>query len=148
MNSKINANTTIGDNQYTNFTLAYHYKVVHAGGNIDSYYTPADDWSFYRIAPGGVTVTNKNLAYLQVPGDLYVYTNRRAGDAEGNPASQELLKIVFNDANASETTDVNVNTVTERTADNEVWYTLQGVRVSVPTKGGIYIHKGKKVVVK
>ena len=148
VNSKINANTTIGDVTYTNFTLAYRYKVVHAGGNIDSYYTSADDWSFYRIAPGGVTVTNKNLAYLQVPGDLYVYTNRRAGDAEGNPASQELLKIVFNDANASETTDVNVNTVTERTADNEVWYTLQGVRVSVPTKGGIYIHKGKKVVVK
>ena len=144
----INANTTIGDVKYTNFTLAYRYKVVHADGHIDSYYTPADDWSFYRIAPSGMTVSNKNLAYLQVPGDLYVYTNRRAGDAEGNPASQELLKIVFNDANASETTDVNVNTVTERTADNEVWYTLQGVRVSVPTKGGIYIHKGKKVVVK
>lgn len=146
--TKINANTTIGDNQYTNFTLAYRYKVVHADGHIDSDYTLADDWSFYRIAPSGMTVSNKNLAYLQVPGDLYVYTNRRAGDAEGNPASQELLKIVFNDANASETTDVNVNTVTERTADNEVWYTLQGVRVSVPTKGGIYIHKGKKVVVK
>lgn len=144
----INANTTIGDVKYTNFTLAYRYKVVHADGHIDSYYTLADDWSFYRIAPSGMTVSNKNLAYLQVPGDLYVYTNRRAGDAEGNPASQELLKIVFNDANASETTDVNVNTVTERTADNEVWYTLQGVRVSVPTKGGIYIHKGKKVVVK
>lgn len=148
VNSKINANTTIGDVTYTNFTLAYRYKVVHADGHIDSDYTWADDWSFYRIAPSGMTVTNKNLAYLQVPGDLYVYTNRRAGDAEGNPASQELLKIVFNDANASETTDVNVNTVTERTADNEVWYTLQGVRVSVPTKGGIYIHKGKKVVVK
>lgn len=144
----INANTTIGDVTYTNFTLAYRYLVVHADGNIDSNYTPADDWSFYRIAPSGMTVSNKNLAYLQVRGDLYVYTSRRAGDAEGNPASQELLKIVFNDANASETTDVNVNTVTERTADNEVWYTLQGVRVSVPTKGGIYIHKGKKVVVK
>lgn len=148
VNSKINANTTIGDVTYTNFTLAYRYLVVHADGHIDSDYTLADDWSFYRIAPSGMTVSNKNLAYLQVPGDLYVYTNRRAGDAEGNPASQELLKIVFNDANASETTDVNVNTVTERTADNEVWYTLQGVRVSVPTKGGIYIHKGKKVVVK
>jgi hypothetical protein len=146
--TKINANTTNGDNQYTNFTLAYRYKVVHAGGGIDSDYTLADDWSFYRIAPSGITVSNKNLAYLQVPGDLYVYTSRRAGDTEANPASQELLKIVFDDGNGSETTDVNINTVTEKTADNEAWYTLQGVRVNVPTKGGIYIHRGKKIVVK
>lgn len=146
--TKINANTTIGETQYTNFTLAYRYKVVHAGGNIDSNYTPADDWSFYRIAPSGMTVSNKNLAYLQVPGDLYVYTSRRAGDTEANPASQELLKIVFDNGNGSETTDVNINTVTEKTADNEAWYTLQGVRVNVPTKGGIYIHRGKKIVVK
>ena len=147
--TKINANTTIGDDTYTNFTLAYRYKVVHAGGNVDSDYTLADDWSFYRIAPSGMTVSNKNLAYLQVPGDLYVYTSRRAGEAtEGNPASQELLKIVFDDGNGSETTDVNINTVTEKTIDSDAWYTLQGVRVNAPTKGGIYIHKGKKVVVK
>lgn len=149
--TKINANTTIGDNQYTNFTLAYRYKVVHAGGGIDSDYTYADDWSFYRIAPSGITVSNKNLAYLQVPGDLYIdaYSSRRAGDATGaNPASQELLKIVFDDDNNTGTTDLDISTVTPQTVDNGAWYTLQGVRVSAPLKGGIYIHNGKKIVVK
>lgn len=149
--TKINANTTIGDNQYTNFTLAYRYKVVHAGGGIDSDYTLADDWSFYRIAPSGITVSNKNLAYLQVPGDLYIdaYSSRRAGDATGaNPASQELLKIVFDDDNNTGTTDLDISTVTPQTVDNGAWYTLQGVRVSAPLKGGIYIHNGKKIVVK
>lgn len=149
--TKINANTTIDDNQYTNFTLAYRYKVVHAGGGIDSDYTLADDWSFYRIAPSGITVSNKNLAYLQVPGDLYIdaYSSRRAGDATGaNPASQELLKIVFDDDNNTGTTDLDISTVTPQTVDNGAWYTLQGVRVSAPTKGGIYIHNGRKVVIK
>ncbi len=149
--TKINANTTTGDKQYTNFTLAYRYKVVHAGGGIDSDYTLANDWSFYRIAPSGITVTNKNLAYLQVPGDLYIdaYSSRRAGDATGaNPASQELLKIVFDDDNNTGTTDLDISTVTPQTVDNGAWYTLQGVRVSAPTKGGIYIHNGRKVVIK
>lgn len=32
-------------------------------------------------------------------------------------------------------------------ADNDAWYTTQGVRISHPTKG-VYIHNGKKVVIK
>ena len=35
------------------------------------------------------------------------------------------------------------------TIDNDVWYTLKGVRLNgKPTKAGIYIVNGKKVVVK
>jgi alpha-amylase len=38
---------------------------------------------------------------------------------------------------------------TDTTSDNPYWYTLQGVRLnSKPTAAGIYIHEGKKVVVK
>ncbi len=32
--------------------------------------------------------------------------------------------------------------------DNEPWYTLSGVRVQRPTRSGVYIHKGKKILVK
>ena len=31
---------------------------------------------------------------------------------------------------------------------NDQWYTLSGQRISKPTKSGLYIHQGKKVVIK
>lgn len=40
-----------------------------------------------------------------------------------------------------------VNTVDTKVYDN-AWYTLQGVRVSKPQMGGVYIHNGQKVVIK
>lgn len=36
----------------------------------------------------------------------------------------------------------------EQDADQAPYYTLEGVRVKKPTKGGVYIHRGKKVVIK
>ena len=37
----------------------------------------------------------------------------------------------------------------EMTFDSEVWYTLDGVRLSAkPTKKGLYINNGKKIVIK
>ena len=32
--------------------------------------------------------------------------------------------------------------------DNEPYYTLGGIRIAKPTKSGVYIHKGKKVIIK
>lgn len=40
-----------------------------------------------------------------------------------------------------------VNTVETKVYDN-AWYTIQGVRVSKPQMGGVYIHNGQKVVIK
>ena len=37
----------------------------------------------------------------------------------------------------------------EMTFDSEAWYTLNGVRLNgKPTKKGIYINNGKKIVIK
>ena len=36
----------------------------------------------------------------------------------------------------------------EVSAAGDEWYTLQGIRVERPTTAGIYIHNGKKVLVK
>ena len=33
-------------------------------------------------------------------------------------------------------------------AVNDNWYTIEGVRISAPTTKGIYIHGGKKVIVR
>ena len=33
-------------------------------------------------------------------------------------------------------------------AENDAWYNLSGQRISTPTKKGLYIKNGKKVIVK
>lgn len=38
--------------------------------------------------------------------------------------------------------------ILEYSVDREAWYTLGGVRIERPTRPGLYIHRGKKVVVK
>ena len=44
-------------------------------------------------------------------------------------------------------TGIALPTTTETKADNR-WYTLQGVQVSSPTRKGVYIHNGKKIILR
>ena len=48
----------------------------------------------------------------------------------------------------SEDDTTGIHTLNHPIADKEGYYTLQGIRVNKPTTAGIYIHKGKKIVVK
>ena len=48
----------------------------------------------------------------------------------------------------SEDDTTGIHTLNHQLADNEGYYTLQGIRVNKPTTAGIYIHNGKKIVVK
>ena len=54
------------------------------------------------------------------------------------------LILSFDD---DETTDIESVTTDEETKDNDVYYNLNGQRVSNPQKG-VYIHNGKKVIIK
>lgn len=68
----------------------------------------------------------------------------RAYLTHGEVSSQAKYHIIFLD----ETTGIN-NTVPQNRVQSEKWYTLEGVQLSgKPTSKGIYIYKGKKVVVK
>ena len=44
--------------------------------------------------------------------------------------------------------EVSVNELTVGTQDNGAWYTIDGRRIVAPTERGIYIHNGKKYIVK
>jgi hypothetical protein len=44
--------------------------------------------------------------------------------------------------------EVSVDELTVGTNDNGAWYTIDGRRVAAPTERGIYIHNGKKYIVK
>ncbi len=45
-------------------------------------------------------------------------------------------------------TDINTPTINRREDEDGAFYTLDGIKVIEPRKGGIYIHNGKKVIVR
>ena len=81
---------------------------------------------FYKVAQQGTLAPNK--AYLQIPTASLTVTSGANG-----------ITFVEDGTTA-------IQSVTTATTD-DAWYTLQGVRVAQPTRG-LYIHNGKKVVVK
>lgn len=64
------------------------------------------------------------------------------GDFTGSNAKS--YQVVFDD---SETTGIQEITPLNQEKQVDAWYTLQGMRVEHPTKG-IYIHRGKKIIIK
>jgi hypothetical protein len=74
--------------------------------------------------------------------DVYcTYGNLYIGGGSAYAASRDAMLSVETE---DETTGI--NNVQAR-ADNAQWYTLSGVKVDKPTKRGIYIVNGRKVVV-
>lgn len=155
----VGSNETIGSTSttYTNFAMAYAYKMYHDPMNPGSVYTDYlfdRDWSFYKIM-GDVSISNKK-SYLQIPGNLYVdrdgkivegAASRRAAD-DNRPSTKPMLDIIFEDEPSGDHNVTGITSVSDRIIDNDAWYTLQGIRVDAPAKGGIYIHNGRKVVIK
>lgn len=151
-----------GDVDYTNFLMAYAYKYYTdvTNPNSGSEYRFDRDWSFYPLIVSGTYNLAAQRCYLKIPGNLYVdrdgnlvempsSSRRSAGESAEAPATKAALSIVFDDDPLTGQGTTGISTVaTETTIDSDAWYTLQGVRVDVPAKGGIYIHKGRKIVVK
>ena len=85
------------------------------------------------------------LAYNVTYGN---YSFADPANVESNSKGAYCLPFTFDDANGNETTGITViRPATEKENDN-VWYNMQGMRVSKPTTAGIYINNGKKVVIK
>lgn len=157
---------TIGSVDYTNFMMSAAYKYYQDISNplsVQGDYRFDRDWSFYPVMNTGGSV-GPQKSYLHIPGNLYVnkegkivdkpassrsYGRAADNDTPGAPASRGALSIVFDDDPSNGQGTTGISTVaTEITNDSDAWFTLQGVRVNAPAKGGIYIYKGKKVVVK
>ena len=52
--------------------------------------------------------------------------------------------MAFDDEEATD----GINQIVGSTADGDAWYTLQGVQVAQPTQKGVYIHQGRKIIVR
>ena len=102
------------------------------------------------MTPDGISGANK--AYLSLPtsedlpGGKYGYIDYN-GQFIGTGGETALAKmmLVFDDETSGVTEIKNVE-VNKQNNDN-AYYTLQGIKVLKPTKG-IFIHNGKKIVIK
>lgn len=113
-----------------------------------------DYLGFFRIKSGSTCYANH--AYLSLPTDVLTWNGQILEQVmkeyEENGVQAELTKgmrIVFSDGSDwVEDVPTSITTIKDknRVFDN-YYYTLQGVRVEKPLKG-IYIHNGKKVVIK
>lgn len=61
-------------------------------------------------------------------------------------AKEYMVNLFFEGSDDDATTGIRA--INHPIADNEGYYTLQGIRVNKPVRAGIYIHNGKKIVVK
>jgi len=125
---------TIGEKDNVTYTISNN---IMRGVTVKSQPISASTSAPIYILQGGVfrkaTSTINDFpvhkAYLTLPPGV--------GPAKG-------LTLSFDD---DETTDIESVTTDEETKDNDVYYNLNGQRVSNPQKG-IYIHNGKKVIIK
>lgn len=136
------------DNGYYN----YYFSYIHNDGNGNTSEVPLNFW---KVFPN--SKPNKNSSYLHVnqrvtPLEYSVtdgnYSLPDPATVASNAKGAYCLPFTFDDANGNETTGITViRPATDKENDN-VWYNMQGMRVSKPTTAGIYINNGKKVVIK
>ncbi len=130
---------------------AGEYKIPHAKvnayyvnmfkGNYGSSITINEtdgEWTNYYMSNGQfVSVKNTatigtNRCYLQLPTTVF--------------AGTRSIEVVYDDEGTTGVKDNNRETITNNRDDQ--WFTLGGQRISKPTKKGLYIHSGKKVVIR
>lgn len=110
-------------------------------------YTDASQFLLGFWISNGTGVYNSNGAYMKISKEkakgMRLGTSYEFVNGITNP---RLVPALLHDfANANETTGINM--VKNTTVDDK-YYTLSGVQVAKPSTKGIYIHNGKKIVIK
>lgn len=109
-------------------------------------------FSVYRKVSGGNNKVGANKAYLQVPATVERIWDMDPSLTGGGPASTAKVGVIFINTDDSETTDINIVPDVPnngKLSDTGAYYTLQGVKLDGrPTMPGIYIHNGRKEVIR
>lgn len=136
-----------GDLWCQKFILATTYYRYFKKGDKDSGPYEAQTVGFYRLKTTNRTdaenTLSGNKAYLliqNVPTALWA--------SSGN-AREGMIYIDLEDFNADDEATPVTNAVAEKEQEQDVYYTLSGIRLNgVPTTKGVYICNGKKVNIK
>lgn len=109
-------------------------------------------WGFFRCMTDMYAINSK--AFLHYPADVFTQSHSASPGTitEGVTASAKTFdNMILLDEDFSSPSSVATGITTmdhETTTRNEGYYTIQGVKVSTPIKNGLYIHNGKKYIVK
>ncbi len=109
-------------------------------------------WGFFRCMTDMYAINSK--AFLHYPADVFTQSHSASPGTitEGVTASAKTFdNMILLDEDLSSPSSIATGITTmdqETTTRNEGYYTIQGVKVSIPQKNGLYIHNGKKYVVK
>lgn len=155
-----NAKVESGKITYRYFGLGNYYSTNYhkSLGDKD---TQEDYIGFFRFTANGKSGANK--AYLSIPANAEVgnrvgatygfidYNGQLLGNEDGEnesvmPAQFAKMTLVFDDlVDGNETTGI--KELETKKMNNNKYYNLQGIEIAHPVNG-IYIHNGKKIIVK
>lgn len=143
---------------YRYFGLGNYYRTNYHKSLGDSD-TQEDYIGFFRLTANGKSGANK--AYLSIPANTKVgngvgatygfidYNGQLLGnkyESDISPVQFAKMALVFDDlVDGNETTGI--KELETKKMNNNKYYNLQGIEIAHPVKG-IYIHNGKKVIVK
>ena len=133
--------TTTRTGIYTNyFVPIVNRQTIYPTQEIDGI-----DYTYFAV---GILSSTGKPGFVYVPSTMQYGPNRSlvkipTSDIPSSALSRGMT-AVFDDG----TTFIDDLTIKEEDDDDLEWYTLSGVRIHKPTKKGIYLHKGKKVLIK
>lgn len=140
----VNASVFVG-NERTHRNFFFNYLK-----NTGYYKEGATDYlGFFRIESGSTCYANH--AYLSLPTSVLTWNGQTLEQVMESGEQANLTKgmrIVFSDGSDwEENTTTAISVVQQAKPADNAYYTLQGVRVAAPAKG-IYIHNGKKTIIR
>ena len=142
-NTTVNASVFDGAGKRTGRNFFFNYL------SNTRYYTEGDvDYlGFFRVKSG--STCRANYAYLSLPTTVLTWNGQTLDDVleDGTSTLSKGIKMVFGIADEDFGSVTGINDIQKEVKADNSYYTLQGIRVNTPSKG-IYIHNGRKVVIK
>ena len=136
-----------------NFNYFFAYYNALKATNDETHYGASDYLLGFWISKGSKPYPS-NSSYLPIPKEKAAKMNRLgtsyddfvSGGTDGS--AKKVPGIIFDFANVDGTTGINEVVNQNSKLNDGKYYTLSGQQVEKPIAGGIYIHNGRKFVVK
>lgn len=133
-------------------------KIYQIEDNIVNYYLSVVDdvVGYYLASASDGTTINANGSWLPVPKNMTSLAAARAvnGEVSGMPESlsvsltDEVISMNIYGSIDGDDDTTGIRELMDNGSESDAWYNLKGQRIDSPTKKGLYIHNGRKVVVK
>ena len=120
--------------------------------DIVNYYVSVvnEEVGFYWASESGTKIGAKR-GWLPVPKEMTSLAAASRGDVKSALSmspSDDVIEVSLKSIDGEDGETTGISRIAAKAADNDVWFNLSGQRISTPTKKGLYIKNGKKVIVK